>query len=407
MQVFPGVIDCHAHFQTPGYTHRETFETGSRAAAAGGVTCVVDMPLNNRPPTIDAPALELKLSQIEGQAYTDYALWGGLVDDNLAELDGLYRGGVAAFKAFLPPVKEGSFTNITLYQALRGMEKLAGYGLLLGLHCEDYSLIAEGKKQAVAEGRYTAADFLGVHSVLAEKLAVAEALLLCEQTRCRLHICHVSHPEVARLIRQAQKKGLPVTAETCPHYLGLSERTLFEKGPLAKCTPPLRPEEAGDALWDYLLDGTLSCIGSDHSPATPEEKDASKSIWEAWGGLNAVQYYFPFMYDLAITKRGLNPRLLARTMALNPAKIFGLADKGDIRPGMDADLVVVDPARRWRAGGEDIQTMHGCTVFEGMEGTGAPVYTLLRGVLTAQNGRFEAQAQGTGRFLPGPGYGRA
>lgn len=399
--VFPGAIDCHAHFQVPGYTHRETFETGSRAAAAGGITTVVDMPLNNDPPVIDADAFRLKQGLVQGESYVDYAFWGGVVDGNLHQLEGLKEAGAVALKGFLSPVKEGTFVSISLWQLLQAMNTAKDWDIPIGLHCEDYTLLQEGKKDALAKGKKHIEDFLAVHSPLAERIAVSNVIELCREVRARVHICHVSHPGVAQLIYEAQLEGLPITAETCPHYLGFTAQRLHEVGSLAKCTPPLRGAEDVDALWEYVVNGCLSCVGSDHSPSQPEEKDDEKlTIWQTWGGLNGVQFLLPYFYHLAVNERGLPPTQVAASLAYHPARVFALKNKGRLAPGYDADITLLDPKREWTVTSDNVLTMHKDTVYMGVQGRGMPVRTLLRGQTTAREGQYLPQAKGTGCFLP-------
>lgn len=398
--IFPGAIDCHCHFQVPGYTHRENFTTGSRAAAVGGVTTVIDMPLNNEPPVITSAAFQLKKRLVEGQSYVDYAFWGGIVDDNLDQIPALCRAGAVALKGFLSPVKEGDFVTLKLKQLDRAMSLTKSLGIPIGLHCEDYELLKEGKKRAIAENRQSIDDFLAVHTPYAECLAVKNAIEICRKTGARLHICHVSHPDAAELIQIAQQQGLPVTAETCPHYLGFTSKLLYEKGSVAKCTPPLRSQQAVDQLWKYLVNGCLSCVGSDHSPAMPEEKDdAHLTIWESWGGLNSIQFLMPHFYHLAVNQRGLSASIVAEKLAFQPAKLFGLSHKGQLAVGYDADIVIFDPETKWTATEDWLQTMHKVSVFMGVSGKGWPSYTFLRGQMTAKNRCYYEPAQGRGQLI--------
>lgn len=398
--LFPGAIDCHSHFQVPGYTYRENFATGSRAAAVGGITTVIDMPLNNEPAIITPEAFALKKQLVEGQSYVDYAFWGGLVDDNLNQIKALYDIGAIALKGFLSPVKEGDFVTLKLEQLVQAMTITEPLGIPIGLHCENYELLHDGKLHSVAENRNTVDDFLSVHSPYAEYLAVKNAVDACRKTGARLHICHVSHPDAAELVREAQRQGFPVTAETCPHYLGFTNEMLYQKGSLAKCTPPLRSQQEVDRLWKYLIDGTLSCIGSDHSPAAPEEKDDSRlTIWESWGGLNSIQFLMPYFYHLAVNKRNLPVNLVAEKLSFQPAKLFGLKNKGQLAVGYDADIVIFDPEQEWTASEEWLYTLHKISIFMGVTGKGWPSHTLLRGEITAQNRNYHKSACGKGKFI--------
>jgi allantoinase len=388
--VFPGIIDCHAHLNEPGFTYREDFATGSRAAAAGGTTTLIDMPLNNEPPLTNKEVFALKHGLIDKTAVVDYALWGGLVDYNLGDLIDLYKCGVVAMKGFVCPCS-GSFTNVNMGQVKEALELLKPYKALCGFHCEEYGTVLEMENKAKAEGRDTIRDFLDAHSVITELLATRNIIDLCRETGGRVHICHVSHPAVAEIVKQAIAEGLPLSAETCPHYLGFTEDLVLEKGAPAKCTPPLRTADAVEGLWSYVLDGTLSCIGSDHSPAADEEKDNSKhTIWTAWGGLNAIQLFLPMMFNMAVHQRGLIPTLLARVMGKNPAKLFGLyGRKGGFEIGFDADMVILDPEKPWKVSKEMLLTKNKVSAFEGVSGKGFPIRTIVRGKTVAQNGKNE------------------
>lgn len=391
--IFPGIIDCHAHLNEPGFEYREDFATGSRAAAVGGTTTLVEMPLNNEPPLVSAEVFDLKKGLIDKHAVVDYALWGALVDYNLKDLVPLNEKGVVGFKAFTCPLT-GSFTNVNMGHVKEALETLKPYGAFCGFHCEEYGLVLEMEKKAKKagrKGRDGIRDFLDAHSVLTEYVAVRNILDIVRATGSRAHICHISHPEVAQIVKEAICEGLPVTAETCPHYLGFTEELVLEKGAPAKCTPPLRTKDAVEKLWDYVLDGTLSCVGSDHSPAADEEKDnATHDIWSAWGGLNAIQYLLPMMFYMAVHQRGYSPSLLAKVLDYNPAKVFGLyGRKGAFELGFDADIVILDPERPWEVSKDTILTKNKVSAFEGLKGRGCPTHTYVRGKLVAENGMYK------------------
>ena len=206
---------------------------------------------------------------------------------------------------------------------------------------------------------------------------------------------------VAQVVKDAIHEGLPITAETCPHYLGFTEDFVFEKGAPAKCTPPMRKKEDMEKLWDYVLDGTLSCVGSDHSPAADEEKDnATKDIWHAWGGLNSIQFFLPMMFDMVVHKKGLSPSLIAKVMDYNPAKVFGLyGRKGAFELGFDGDIVIVDPEKTWKCEQEKLLTKGHVSCFNGLEGKGTPVCTMIRGKVVAQDGMYKDEAIGYGEYV--------
>ena len=414
--VFPGIIDCHAHMNEPGFEYREDFETGSRAAVSAGCTTLIDMPLNNDPSLMNKVTFDSKLEKISRHSYVDFALWGGLVGDyddkpdsvhnniNEKDLVDQYKGGVAAFKGFTCP-NGPLFPTVTMGNIRKALEILKPYDALCGFHCEDYSLVLEREKEYKAKKNQTREqkihDFLAAHDVWCEYEATKNVIDMCRITGGRVHICHVSHPMVAQLVKDAQAEGLPVTAETCVHYLGFNEDFVYEKGAPAKCTPTLRPQEAVDGLWDYVLDGNLSCVGSDHSPAADEEKDNNtKDIWQAWGGLNSVQIFLPMMFDMVVNQRKLSPTLIAKVMDYNPAKVFRLyGRKGAFELGFDGDIVILDPEKAWKVDQTKLFTKGHVSCFDGCEGKGAPVLTMIRGEVVAEDGKYIESTCGHGSYV--------
>ncbi len=412
--IFPGIIDCHAHMNEPGFDYREDFETGSRAAVSGGCTTLIDMPLNNDPSLLNKDILAKKLACASRHSAIDFALWGGIVGDydeqpdsvkcNIQDLKDLHEGGVAAFKGFTCP-NGHLFPTVNLGHIRKALEILKPYGALCGFHCEEYGQVLERAKEYKSKSNRTReekiSDFLQVHDVWVEYSATKSVIDMCRATGGRVHICHVSHPMVAQVVKEAIYEGLPVTGETCPHYLAFCDEDLYEKGAPLKCTPPVRERAAAEKLWDYIMDGTLSCVGSDHSPAADEEKDnQSKDIWQAWGGLNAIQYAFPLLFDMVVHKKGLSPCLISKVMGINPAKIFGLyGRKGAFELGFDADMVIVDPDREWKCEQEKLFTKGHISYLNGVSGKGFPVYTLIRGKIVAQDGKYNEDAIGYGQFI--------
>ena len=414
MLVFPGIIDCHAHMNEPGFEYREDFETGSRAAVSAGCTTLIDMPLNNDPSLMNKEQFENKLALISRHSYVDYALWGGIVGDfddtpdsvknNLDDLLDLKDCGVAAFKGFTCP-NGPLFPTVNLGNIRKALEILKPYNALCGFHCEEFGQVKEREKEAKGRTDLSRDEkiraFLDAHDVWTEYVATKNVIDMCRATGGRVHICHVSHPMVAQVVKEAIYEGLPVTAETCPHYLGFTEDFVFEKGAPAKCTPPMRGKEDMEKLWDYVLDGTLSCIGSDHSPAADAEKDnETKDIWSAWGGLNSIQFFLPMMFDMMVHKKGLSPTWITRTMDYNPAKIFGLyGTKGDFELGFDADFVILDPEKQWQVDEKKLYTKGHVSCFDGQSGKGMPIKTIIRGKVVAEDGKYKEEACGYGKFI--------
>lgn len=412
--VYPGIIDCHAHLNEPGFEYREDFETGSRAAVAAGCTTLIDMPLNNDPSLMNKEIFDMKLGKISKHSYVDFGLWGGIVGDfddspdsvknNMADLVDLQKAGVAAFKGFTCP-NGPLFPTVNLGNIRKALEILKPYDALCGFHCEEFGQVLEREKEGKAKKNATkdekVRDFLDSHDVWTEYVATKNVIDMCRATGGRVHICHVSHPMVAQVVKEAQAEGLPVTAETCPHYLGFTEDIVFEKGAPAKCTPPMRKKEDMDKLWDYVLDGTLSCLGSDHSPAADEEKDNNtKDIWSAWGGLNSIQFFLPMVFDMVVHQKKLSPTLIAKVMDYNPAKIFGFyGQKGAFELGFDADAVILDPDKAWKCEQDKLYTKGHVSCFDGLTGKGAPTCTIIRGKVVAKDGKYFDNAKGYGEFV--------
>lgn len=306
----------------PGFTWREDLPHASEAAAVGGVTTLIDMPLQNTPPLTSADAFANKLAVFEGRSLVDYALWGGLVTDNTAELAGMDAAGAVGFKAFIAPVSLG-YSSVDMGLAREALFRIKAFGGLAGFHCEDHALICAGEAKAKAGGG-TRRAFLDSRPVVAEVIATANVIELARETGARVHICHVSHPRVAELVRRAQADGLSVTGETCPHYLVFTEENILSCGTVFKCAPPLRTAEARDGLWEYVLDGTLSCIGSDHSPSRPDEKDeAVHGVMGAWGRPQRSPEPRAGHVRSGRDPARVQPSLLAR-FASSAARVFGL-----------------------------------------------------------------------------------
>lgn len=398
--VLPGCIDDHVHFTDPGYTWREDFTHGSKAAAKGGVTTVIDMPLNNLPPVTSANIMKKKEAILTGRAYVDFALWGALLRTNRADLASMHDVGAAAFKCFMcDPGKD--YTDLQLDEIKDRLLLLKQFHGLAGFHCEDYRMLQEAERACLAAGKKTRQDFLDVHSVAAEQKAVEDLLNLVRETGAPVHVCHVSHPAVAECIRKAKAEGLPVTAETCMHYLILTEEDLLQGGAIYKCSPPLRSKEAAEALWEYVADGTLDTICSDHSPSQLAEKSEAgpKGIFGAWGGLNSVQTTLQAFWDYAVERRHASPLLVAKCMAENPARIFGLSDrKGALEVGLDADFTILAPEKEWQVEAEDLEYLNKVSAFCGCKGKGMTIATYLRGECVYRDGSFPNAPKG--KFLP-------
>jgi allantoinase len=400
--VFPGAIEPHCHFWDPGPTEREDWATGTRAAAAGGITTVIEMPLSD-PPTVDAAAMDLKREHAKANAYVDYALWGGIVPASTEDLPGriaeLRERGAVAFKAFMcwsarefPPIDDG-----VLFAA---MEELAEHDLLFGLHAENDSIILSRQQAAIDAGRTAPQDYVDSRPEIAEIEAVQRAALLAEATRARIYIVHMSTAAAVDEVLRAQSRGVHIHAETAPQYLTLDSSALDRLGPYAKCSPPLRASETVEALWRHVLDGAIDTIGSDHAPFTRTEKDAGlDDIWGAPNGLTGIQTMIPLIFSEGVRRRGMSLERFAQLFAGNAARIFGLSErKGQIAVGADADLLLLDPENTWTIDDESLEYKNRWSPYHGLQVTGKVTRTIVRGRTIFADGAIVGE-QGYGEQL--------
>ncbi|MGX7196967.1 allantoinase AllB [Enterococcus olivae] len=393
--ILPGAIDAHVHFNDPGFEWREDFLHGTKAAVKGGTTTILDMPLQNTPALSTAELFAIKEEKVNPSAYTDYGFWGALLHDNREALPELNEAGVFAFKSFISPVGD-DFDSLSYGEIRDRMLVLKEFDGLSGYHCEDYSIIDQLEKAAL-KSAVDRERYLPARPVSAELIAVEAVIHLAEETGTRVHIVHVSHPEVAEIIKQAKQRGVRVTAETCVHYLVFSNEDLVEQGPKFKCAPPLREKVASEQLWSYLLDGTLDLIVSDHSPCQLDEKQENEEqgIFSPWGGISGVQSTVQVMFNEWVVKRGLPVAKLAALLSGNAATVFELKDKGILAVGKDADLVVIDPNKKWTIEAADLEYKNKFSAFEGLTGTGLPVQSILRGQTVYEEATgFAPQAEG-------------
>jgi allantoinase len=382
LPLLPGLVDTHVHVNEPGRTEWEGFATATRAAAAGGVTAIVDMPLNSLPPTVDVDALKIKKAAAEGQLHVDVGFWGGAVPGNTPALPGLHAAGVFGFKAFLadsgvpefPPLDPG-----------RLAEALAAVDALFVIHAED----PDHLHAAASSPAY--ADFLASRPPDAEHAAVATAIEAARTAGARVHILHLSAATALPLIAQARADGLRVTAETCPHYLTLHADEIPSGATEFKCCPPIRDAANADRLWAALADGLITCVVSDHSPCTPELKRRDTGDFAAaWGGIASVQLGLPVIWTAA-RSRGHTLADVVSWMARRPADLVGLTTKGRIAVGADADLVAFDPDATFVVDPVRLHHRNPVTPYAGKVLTGVVRTTWLRGRTVtgdAPRGRF-------------------
>jgi allantoinase len=369
--LMPGLVDTHVHVNEPGRADWEGFSTATRAAAAGGVTTIVDMPLNSIPATVEPAALEAKRDAAAGQAVIDVGFWGGAVPGNLTELRRLHEAGVRGFKCFLLDSGVPEFPPLPDEQLRQAMAEIASFGGLLLVHAED----AQWVHPAPSCTAYS--DFLATRPAEAESRAVARVIEGTRATGCRTHIVHVSSASVLPLLADARAEGLPVSAETCPHYLCLTAEDVPDGATEFKCCPPIRDRGNADELWDGLRDGVLDLVVSDHSPS-PQALKQSGDFGTAWGGICSLQVSLPAVWTAAMG-RGFSLSDVARWMAAAPAQLVGFDDKGAIAVGRDADFCLFAPDATWLVDAGRLEHRHPVTPYHGRTLTGVVRSTWLRG----------------------------
>lgn len=369
--IMPGLVDSHVHVNDPGRADWEGFDTATRAAAAGGTTTIVDMPLNSIPPTTSVPALEEKRRAATGRLSVDVAFWGGLIPGSLPSVAPLSAEGVCGFKAFLVDSGVPEFPPVTVDEIRSGMSRLAELGLPVLVHAEDSASFQD----AVGDPR-AYRTYLDSRPAESEVRAIETIAELVDRTGADAHILHVSSGEATDELARTRN----VTGETCPHYLTFSADEIEDGATAYKCAPPIRERSHREALWDALSQGHLSMIVSDHSPAPPEIKEIeSGNFLEAWGGIASLQIRLPAVWHGA-SERGFDLAATARWLATEPARLSGIDDrKGSIVTGFDADFVVWDPDGVTEVDGESLEHRHSLSPYEGMRLRGAVTTTILRG----------------------------
>ena len=391
--VMPGLVDTHVHVNEPGRTQWEGFATATRAAAAGGITTLIDMPLNSVPATITRQALREKAAAARGKTCVDVGFWGGVVPGNTGELEGLLADGALGFKAFLVPSGVDEFQHVGEAGLREAMPVLARHGSVLLAHAELPGLIAEGSGALHEYQRY-----LRSRPDAAEVEAVELLVRLSRETGCRVHVVHVSSAEVLPVLARARASGLPVTAETCPHYLTFAAEEIPDGAVEFKCAPPIRSRENRERLWNGLREGVLDLIATDHSPCPPEMKKLEAGDFRgAWGGIASLQLSLPAVWTAA-RERGFtlaHVAEIAEWLCAAPARLAGLGDrKGRIAPGFDADLVVWDPEASFTVDPRKLHHRHPLTPYAGRTLFGVVERTLLRGETVYDTGQFPAPPAG-------------
>jgi allantoinase len=388
--ILPGLVDTHVHINEPGRTEWEGFETATRAAAAGGVTTVVDMPLNSVPPTTTLAGLRAKVRALEEKARVDVALCGGLVPGNAGPFGGireLFDEGVLAFKCFLAESGVAEFSHVHEDQLRAGMIEIAKLGAPLFVHAELPEPLSDGEKAALGLDPRRYETFLKSRPRSAENAAVELVLRLAQETGCRAHIVHLSSSDALTTFRRAREGKVPLTVETCPHYLTFASEEIPDGATAYKCAPPIRESSNRELLWDALREGLIDQVVTDHSPSSAEMKcSGSGDFMKAWGGISSLQIGLAAVWTAA-RARGASVRDIASWMSEAPARLAGLTGKkGAIAVGCDADLVFWDPDATHTIDPATLEHRHKITPYAGRTLRGAVMRTILRGETIYERG---------------------
>jgi allantoinase len=389
--VMPGLVDSHVHINEPGRTEWEGFRTATMAAAAGGITTVADMPLNCIPVTTSLAAFDEKLEHIDGKLFVDLCFWGGVVPGNSGELEAMVDRGVMGFKCFLIHSGIDDFPNVGASDLDEAMPILARRGVPLLVHAElDHDEHGHDREplQAHADVPRSYNNFLASRPRRWENQAIDLMIELCRRHKCRVHIVHLSSSDAIDAIRAAKAEGLPITTETCPHYLTLAAEDIADGDTRFKCAPPIRERENCDKLWQGLADGTIDFVVSDHSPCTPELKHMYAGDFHlAWGGISSLQFGLPAIWSEA-SRRGFDLPTVLTWMSSGTARFLGLEKrKGYLAAGHDADIVVFDPEASFTVEAAMIMHRHKVTPHEGRVFKGRVCETYVRGKKVYDNGK--------------------
>ncbi|MHC5907637.1 allantoinase AllB [Streptomyces sp. S6] len=380
--VLPGLVDTHVHVNDPGRTHWEGFWTATRAAAAGGITTLIDMPLNSLPPTTTVAHLDVKRTVAAGKAHIDVGFWGGALPDNTADLRPLHDAGVFGFKAFLSPSGVDEFPHLDQARLGRSLAEIAAFDGLLVVHAEDPHHLEAAPQQ----GGPKYADFLASRPRHAEDTAIAHLLEQAARLHARVHVLHLSSADALPLIAKAKADGVRVTVETCPHYLTLTAEEVPDGASEFKCCPPIREAANQDLLWQALADGTIDCVVTDHSPSTADLK--TPDFATAWGGISGLQLSLPAVWTAA-RARGHSLEDVVRWMSARTAALAGLdGRKGAIAPGHDADFAVLAPDETFTVDPAALQHRNRVTAYAGRTLYGVVRSTWLRGTRVYARGEF-------------------
>jgi allantoinase len=386
--VLPGLVDTHVHVNEPGRTEWEGFDTATRAAAAGGVTTILDMPLNSIPSTTTPEALARKRDAAEGRIHVDVGFWGGAVPGNLGDLGDLHRAGVFGFKAFMCPSGVTEFPPLDLDQLREAMTEIASFDGLLIVHAELPEPIGAAAVRLAGADPFAYSTYLASRPPESEEQAVVAVIAASLASGCRTHVLHLSASSCLDVLDGSNGR---VTAETCPHYLSFEAAEIPDGATAYKCAPPIRDAENRERLWEGLRAGALSGVVSDHSPCTPELK--AGSFLEAWGGIASVELGLRAVWTGA-RARGFGIEDVSRWMSEGPARIAGLERKGAIAEGKDADLLVFEPGEASEVDPSELHHRNPITPYAGRPLDGRVTATYVRGVEVYSEGRFPVELAG-------------
>jgi len=401
--VLPGTVDPHVHIRAPGHDERETFESGSKDAALGGVTTIIEMPIS-APPPHSPEIVGNRMAIADKEVVVDIAFYGAAGSDYLDDIVPCSKSGIVAFKTFLheaPPGREKEFIGLTAPNTgdqYELMEKVSQTGVIIGFHAENNDMINKNIARLRSEGKISPIYHGRSRPPVVEIETTSKILLFAEKTGAKVEICHITTPEVVELVNEAKYKGVYAIAETCPHYLFLNENALNEIGVFAKCNPPLRSEEERQGMWEMVNDGSIDIIGSDHAPYTKEEKErGSEDIFTPPAGFPGLSTRLPLLFT-AVKEGKMELDRMVELICENPARIFGLyPKKGTIAVGSDADFVIFDPDKKDVISKDKMFTKcrDSALVYNGWEVYGKPEKTIVRGHVVFDNGKIVAS----------PGYG--
>lgn len=394
--VMPGIVDSHVHVNEPGRSTWEGYWTATRAAAAGGVTTIVDMPLNSIPPTTTLGNFHEKLRAATGQCFVDTAFWGGVIPDNQLELRPMVRAGVAGFKCFLIHSGVDEFPHVSDTDLHAAMKQLQGTDSVLLFHAE-----REVQHPAAEKGDpHEYSTFLRSRPDVMELEAIRTVTQLCLQYKVRCHIVHLSSAQPLELIRAARRAGAPLTVETTHHYLNLTAENIPARATQFKCCPPIRDTANQELLWSALKAGEIDMVVSDHSPCTPDLKCLDRGDFtQAWGGISSLQFGLSLFWTSA-SKRGFSFSDAVRLLCKEPARLCRLDNqKGSLIPGHDADLVIWDPEKEFMVKEDNIHHKNKLTPYLGLALRGKVKGTIVRGRLVYSHGSFSSQPLGKHLFI--------